>query len=57
MEVEVDGKIEERSVDYSMYRGKDEDGRAKFVDYPILMPQEHFYESERGLKVFTSSVR
>ena len=57
IEVQVDDKIENRPIDYSVYRGKDENGRAKFVDYPILLPQEHFYENERGIKIFKSTVR
>ena len=57
MEVSVDGNTEQRSIDYSVYRGKDEDGHAKFVDYPVLKPKEHFYENDQGIKIFTSSVK
>jgi len=56
IEVQVNEKIEERPIDYSVYRGKDEDGHAKFVDYPVLGSKEHLYENEHGIKVFTSSV-
>tara|TARA_B110000285_G_C14803163_1_gene458482 strand:+ start:521 stop:709 length:189 start_codon:yes stop_codon:yes gene_type:complete len=56
IEVQVDGEVEQRNIDYSVYRGKDEDGHAKFVDYPTLLPKEHFYENEKGLKIFTSIV-
>jgi len=56
MEVNVDGNTEQRFIDYSVYRGKDEDGHAKFLDYPVLEPKEHIYEDEHGIKIFTSSV-
>ena len=52
IEVEVDGEIEQRCIDYSVYRGKDEYGQARFIDYPVLLPKEHL--DEKGIKVFTS---
>ena len=44
IEVEVDGEIEQRCIDYSVYRGKDEYGQARFIDYPVLLPKEHLYK-------------
>lgn len=51
MEVQVNGKTEQRKVDYTVKRGRN------FVSYPKLKPYEHIYENDNGVYVFTSKVK
>ena len=51
MEIEIDGKTEQRQVDYTVKRGRD------LVSYPKLKPYEHIYENDSGVYVFTSTVK
>ena len=50
--VEVDGVEELRDVDYPVRRGRDE-----FVYYPVLYANEHIYENDNKIIVFTSLVK
>ena len=51
MEVNVNGEVEQRKIDYTVKRGH------KFVSYPKLKPYEHIYENDNGVYVFTSTVK
>jgi len=51
MEVDVNGEIEQRKVDYTVKRGHN------FVSYPKLKPYEHIYENEKGVYIYTSTVK
>ena len=51
MEVQGNGKTEQRKVDYTVKRGRN------FVSYPKLKPYEHIYENDNGVYVFTSKVK
>ena len=51
MEVSVDGELEQRNVDYTVKRGHN------FISYPKLKPYEHIYENEKGVYIYTSTVK
>jgi hypothetical protein len=51
MQVEVDGKLETREVDYIVHR----DGIP--VRYPKLNNFEHIYENDKRMVIFTSTVK
>ena len=51
MKVNVDGKNEQRKIDYTVKRGYN------FISYPKLKPYEHIYENEKGVRIYTSIVK
>lgn len=51
MEVSVNGDPEQRKVDYTVKRGY------SFISYPKLKPYEHIYENEKGVCIYTSTVK
>jgi hypothetical protein len=51
MQVEVDGNLETREVDFIVHR----DGSP--FRYPKINDFEHIYENDKGIFVFTSKVK
>ena len=51
MQVEVDGKLETRQVDYIVHRD------CVPVRYPKLNDFEHIYENDKRIVIFTSTVK